>query len=101
MGVLIKFLVDNFIYFVFIAILLVLALIGYIIDTSRMEKAKKEKEEEEGIVGNIPIASLDSSVKIGESVNKMTMDSNAGVNPSVTTVSFDTPPIAPKIEEKK
>lgn len=101
MDVLINFLLDNYIYFVFVAILLVLALVGYIVDTAKTEKLKKEysKKEEETI--DIPIANLGSNVKIGETVNKMATNSNANVKSSVGTISTATPQDAPKIDIKK
>ncbi|HBA37676.1 MAG TPA: hypothetical protein DCY94_03050 [Firmicutes bacterium] len=72
MGLLIDFLLENFIYVVFISILLVLALIGYIADKTKTQKLRKElTKEEDSSTMNIPLANLDSNVKLGETVNKM------------------------------
>ena len=73
MNALIEFLKTNYIYFVFIGIILILALIGYIVESSKREKnnTKPNENKEEEFVLNIPEM---ENVKIGETVNK-----NAGV----------------------
>lgn len=80
MGALINFLVENYIYFVFIAILLILAFVGYIVDNSKTAKLKKEltgKSDDDVI--EIPIA--DTTAKIGDAVNKMSMGGMNNVAP--------------------
>ena len=76
MEALLEFLKTNYIYFVFVAVLLILALIGYIIDSSNTIKKKQEdtnKSDEEEFVLSIPEI---GNAKIGETVNK-----NAGIEP--------------------
>ncbi len=79
MGTLINFLLDNFIYVAFVCILLVLALIGYIVDTTKSKKIRtdllKEKEENPS---DIPV--VDANVKLGETVNKMASMNTPNVN---------------------
>ena len=74
METLVEFLKANYVYFVFVAGFLVLALIGYIVDSSNTEKRKREenkKSDEEEFALNIPEI---GNAKIGETVNK-----NAGI----------------------
>ena len=71
METLMNFLIENYIYFAFVAVLLILALIGYIVDTTKTNKLKKEYAKIEAEKSDIPLAAFDSSVKIGETVNKM------------------------------
>ncbi len=86
MGTLINFLLDNFIYVVFVCILLVLALIGYIVDTTKDKKVKEkiEKDLEEN-QNEIPL--VDANVTLGETVNKM---ANANI-PNVNDDELPTP----------
>ena len=101
MGVLIKFLTDNFIYFAFAIILLILALVGYIVDASRTEKLKKEMAnniQNENVL-DIPIANLGENVTLGETVNKATNNIEANVKASEQTqtdVNATAPPVQPK-----
>ena len=74
MEALLEFLKTNYIYFVFIGVILILALIGYIVDSSRSDKKKDSKinnEDDEEFRLNIPEM---QNAKIGETVNK-----NAGI----------------------
>lgn len=72
MGTLINFLLDNFTYVVFIAIILVLALIGYIVDKTKTTRLRKELTKVDDTVNaDIPLANIDSNIKLGETVNKM------------------------------
>lgn len=94
MGTLINFLLDNFIYVLFIAVLLVLALIGYIVDSSKTTKLRKElTKEEDTLTNEIPIANIDSNIKLGETVNKMATPIQTTVNDTIT------PKPAVKVEE--
>jgi len=78
MGVIIEFLVANYIYVIFIGVILVLALIGYIVDKSKTKKfEEKLMKSEEPIT---PLASIDSSVKLGETVNRMETLKSPNVN---------------------
>lgn len=91
MGTLINFLVDNYIFVVFFGIILVLALIGYIVDTSKTNKLKAELTKvEESENGSIPIATLDAGVKLGDTVNKMAMNNNQNVNAEEKRSPLDT-----------
>ncbi len=79
MGTLINFLLDNFIYVAFICILLVLALIGYIVDTKKNNKIRADLMREKGEnMSGIPI--VDTSVKLGDTVNKMASMDTPNVN---------------------
>ena len=98
MGVLIKFLIDNYIYFVFVAILLILALVGYIIDSAKTEKLKKEFSEKEKETMDIPLAAWGANVKIGETVNKLAVNN---MNKEETAPQTDIPPVTPKTEPEK
>lgn len=73
MGLLIDFLLENFIYVIFISIILVFALIGYITDKTKTNKLKKELTNEDNAEDNkdIPLANIDKAVKLGDTVNKM------------------------------
>ncbi len=97
MGTLINFLLDNFIYVAFICILLVLALIGYIVDTTKSKKIRTDlmKEKEES-TSEIPIANIDTSVKLGETVNKMASINTPNVNPEGTPKPLTTREEPPK-----
>ncbi len=92
MGTLINFLLDNFIYVAFVCILLVLALIGYIVDTNKSKKAKTpvmvEKEE---TVSEIPVANINTNVKLGETVNKMANNVNLESTPQ-PVINNENPP---------
>ena len=69
MNALIEFLKTNYIYFVFVGVILVLALIGYIVDSSKNNKQKGVKEsKEEEFVLNIPEV---ENAKIGDTINKI------------------------------
>ena len=97
MGVLIDFLVDNYIYFVFVAVLLILALIGYVVDSAKEKNGKtKQMEDKEDDVIEIPIAALDSNVTLGSTVNQQVNKDNANVNPEVQANSAAVPPVQPK-----
>lgn len=101
MGVLIRFLTDNFIYFAFVVILLILALVGYIVDASRTEKLKKEMAnnvQNESVL-DIPIATLGENVTLGETVNKTTTPLKDNVNKPLQApqdMTTTTPPVQPK-----
>ncbi len=101
MGLLIDFLIKNYIYFVFVAIILVLALIGYIVDSARTEKLKKEYSKKEEEMADIPLATFNENVKIGETVNKTTIKSNASVKDGSTPEQTVSPTLEIKTAEKK
>ena len=101
MGVLINFLIDNYIYFVFVAILLVLALIGYIVDSTKTQKLKKEFAKKEEEKADIPVANLTNGIKIGETVNKTAINANQTVKSESPTNNGNTPPVATKTDVKK
>lgn len=89
MEALVNFLMENFSYVAFIIILLVLALVGYIVDTKKTNKLKDELTNvDDG--GFAPLASIDPNVKLGSAVNKVTNSTTMGVNPEATE-----PPVAP------
>lgn len=79
MEIIINFLVDNYIYVIFVVILLILALIGYLVDSSKNRKASSLKPES---LGNekIEMEPIDTGIKLGETVNKSVSNSNADVN---------------------
>ena len=81
MDALVEFLKTNYIYFVFVAVILILALIGYIVDSSRNGKKKTGESKnnvEEEFVLSVPEM---ENAKIGETVNK-----NAGKETSSENV---------------
>ena len=95
MGTLINFLIDNYIFIVFIAILLILALVGYIVDSSKNNGSKGEaKKVEDDIFGGIPLANIDANVKLGDNLNKMTLN-NAQLGTPTEPVSNNPTPQIP------
>lgn len=85
MGALIDFLLDNFVYVIFVIILLILALIGYIADKTKTNRLRKEltsTSQEDS--ADIPIASIDSSIKLGDTVNNMSALAAENVNKEST-----------------
>ncbi len=86
MGTLIDFLLDNYVYVIFIAIILVFALIGYIADKTKTKALKKSLTKEDDISPDIPIANIDSNVKLGETVNKMANIPEKNVNKEETPI---------------
>ena len=90
MGAIINFLIENYIYFVFVAVLLILALIGYIVDNKRTDKVRKELsigEEEKPL--DIPEM---ENVKLAETINQ-----NNQVNlDNMVDADANIPPVAPK-----
>ena len=90
MGAIINFLIENYIYFVFVAVLLILALIGYIVDNKRTDKVRKELsigEEEKPL--DIPEM---ENVKLAETINQ-----NNHVNlDNMVDADVSIPPVAPK-----
>lgn len=89
MGSIINLLVEYYVVVIFIAILLILALIGYIVDSSKTNKIKKELSKEPAeTLNDIPVAT--PGVKLGETVNNMTMNSSANVNANAATTPVNT-----------
>lgn len=81
MGTLINFLIDNYIYVVFIAVLLVLALIGYIVDSQRSAKLRADISKDEETDGAaVPLAAMNANITLGDTVNKMAMNNQQSVN---------------------
>lgn len=71
MGALVNFLIEYYYILAFIAILLVLTLIGYIIDNTKTKKMQEElSKEEKTDTPDIPIASIGADVKLGDTINK-------------------------------
>ncbi len=96
MGAIMNLLVEYYIVVVFIAVLLILALIGYIVDSSKTNKIKKElTREPEEVVSDIPVVT--PGVKLGETVNSATMNSNAVVNEKVAPAQVNTKEEAPTL----
>lgn len=80
-------LMDYYVIIVFVAVLLILALIGYMIDSAKTKKLKKELGKEEEVPQyEIPTVKNDVGVKLGENVNNMTVNNNS-VNPANQTVN--------------
>ena len=69
MNALLEFLKTNYIYFVFVAILLILALIGYIVDSSKNNKKKEEIEKKEEDEFKLDIPEVQNA-KITDTINK-------------------------------
>ncbi len=81
--------------------MLILALVGYIVDASKTEKIKKEmsKNKESENVFDIPIANLGENVTLGETVNKMSNNTNGNMNISEQLqqdMSAKVPPVQTK-----
>ena len=87
MGALIQFLMDKYIYFIFTAILLILALIGYVVDSKRSKNKEELTKQEEN--GTIDIPLPNQNVKIADAMNKNNLNGN--MNNDNTT-----PPVAMK-----
>lgn len=87
MGILIDFLVDNYVYFIFVAILLVLALIGYIVDNKRTDKVRKELslDKNDEVELNIPDV---KNVKLNDTIKASTMTSPVNLNPNPSLEQF-------------
>lgn len=103
MGIFLNFIRDNFMIIVFVIVILILALLGYIIDTSKTNKLKKEltgKSEEDN---KIDIPEMQINAKIGDAAMSNTtsipvVDDNEMPNFMVAEEpleSFDAP-ILPK-----
>ncbi len=77
-----KFLMDKYIYILIVAIILVLALIGYIVDKTKTKKQndKITKPEE---LNSVQLPEIDANVKIGTSVNKMSPGNVPNVNEEI------------------
>lgn len=89
MGI-IQFLMDNYIYFAIGAAVLVLALIGYAIDSAKTRKLKREmtEQKDENSVLDIPLAGLEN-ITLGETISKSVENNkiqDSGVNPNAQTV---------------
>ena len=68
MEALLEFLKNNYIYFVFVAVILIFALIGYIVDSSKSGKRKEKTDKDvEAFMQNIPPI---ESAKMSETLNK-------------------------------
>lgn len=83
-------LLDNYIYIAIVAGFLILALLGYIIDTTKTEKLKKEFSKEKDEVANIPVAQI-NSVPI---VNQTTTQNIQPVNNDAVNNLGYVPPVA-------
>lgn len=93
-------LMEYYIVIVFIAVLLILALIGYLIDSAKTSKLKKELGKEEELPQNdIPIVKSDAGIQLGENVNNMTIN-NGSVNQNVQTTPHQTAPTTETKEEQ-
>lgn len=64
----INFLIENYVYVIFVVILLILALIGYIVENSRMRKIEALENAEKPLK-EIPNTSIDTDIKLGEMGN--------------------------------
>lgn len=80
MGTIIDFLIENFMYVIFVVILLILALIGYIVDSSKTKKMDNTIKQIENKKNEIPVSNLNSSIQLGETVNQIPTNSNPSVN---------------------
>lgn len=101
MGVLMDFLLDNYIYFLFVAVILVLALIGYIVDSTKTAKLKKELTKVDKEETDIPVLNIDSNVKLGDSVNKMAMNGQAVDKSATVKPESPVAPVTPRMDVKK
>lgn len=76
---------------VFVVVLLVLALIGYFIDSNRVEKIKEELSNSfDTSTNDIPEFTMDSNVKLGETLNNINnVNSPVDQSPQPNTISPD------------
>ncbi len=70
----IDFLVNNYLWFIIIALILVFALIGYLVDTSEKAKAQENLENEE-----LKEASVEEPIKNAEPLESLNMDIGKGI----------------------
>ena len=73
-----SFFINNYIYFIFGGILIVLALIGYIVDSSKEKKVRKEKEQRKVETTNIP--AFNPSVRLGDNGNDKNIDNHSKIS---------------------
>lgn len=70
----IDFLVNNYLWFIIIALILVFALIGYLVDTSEKAKAQEELESED-----LKEVSVEEPIKEAEPIESLNMDMGEGI----------------------
>jgi len=82
MGAIMEFLMKYYLYFLAVLVLLILALVGYLVDTTKTNKLKREfnKQYEEDNALEIPISKIDGNIRLGESVNASVNKNNEDVN---------------------
>jgi len=82
MGAIMEFLMKYYVYFLAVLVLLILALVGYLVDTTKTNRLKREfnKQYEEDNALEIPISKIDGNIRLGESVNASVNKNNEDVN---------------------
>lgn len=82
----INFLVDNYFIIAGFACFLILALIGYIIDTKKTEKLKKEFAKEKEQESIMPIKEIQNDIKLGTTgtINDAVKQESPSIEPQVT-----------------
>ena len=78
MGMFLDFIKHNFVYIAFIIVLLVLALVGYIIDTSKTNKLKKELTGKNDEDVNIDIPLMDA--KLNETISMKPVNEEVAID---------------------
>lgn len=78
MGMFLDFIKHNFVYIAFIIILLVLALVGYIIDTSKTNKLKRELTGKNDEDVNIDIPLMDA--KLNETISMKPVNEEVAID---------------------
>lgn len=96
----IKTLLDNYIYLAGIAVFLILALIGYIVDTMKTDKLKKKLLSQSETNSVIPVANLNAGVAtnnadgpINNIVNQTTTLNVVDENKAPTENQSTVPPV--------
>ena len=73
MQTIIDFLVNNYLWFIIIALILVFALIGYLVDTN--EKSSNKNDSESDLLKSPVLeSSLNEPIKVTENVDSINMD---------------------------
>lgn len=71
MQMIIDFLVNNYLWFIIIAFILVFALIGYLVDTNEKENKNKSHEE---LNDSLMEDSINEPIKVSENIESLNMD---------------------------
>ena len=85
----IEFLMNYYFYFATVAFLLILALIGYLVDSRKTQKLKEEFAREREREAIIPAQQISNNIKLGTVLN------NTTTQPTANTASQIQAPVQP------